>query len=68
MNEKLIDAIVQLAQQGGTVAIWLFAIHILGGVLKFVVAFGCILLSVTKICNVLRISYNECGTNENKHN
>jgi len=54
MNDKMCETIVQSVQQGGTTAIWLYAIYILGGVTKFLIGFGCVGFAVVKFCKTWR--------------
>jgi len=54
MNDKICETIVQLAQSGGTTAIWLYGVYILGGVAKFLVGFGCVGFAVVKFCRTWR--------------
>ena len=50
MNEKILQAIVELVSSGGTAAIWVYAIYVAGAVLKFVIGFGCILAGIRYAC------------------
>jgi hypothetical protein len=54
MSEKIIDMVVKLVETGSTSALWFYGIYVLGSVLKFVIGFGCVLLSVTRFCAALK--------------
>lgn len=54
MDEKIIQLIIDLANQGGSLAVWLYTVHVLGGVLKYVIGFGIIYAAVNKIGSVIK--------------
>ena len=54
MSDKIVDMVVKLVETGSTSALWFYGIYVLGSVLKFVIGFGCILLSVTRFCATLK--------------
>lgn len=59
MSKELCEMIIQLANQGGTVAIWLFGLHIVGSVLRFIIGFGCFAYAVIKFCKTWKEIVNE---------
>ena len=61
MSEKIIDMVVKLVETGSTSALWFYGIYAVGSVLKFVIGFGCMLLSVTKFCATLTAICNKEG-------
>jgi hypothetical protein len=54
MSDKIVDMITQLVATGSNTALYFYAIYVVGSVLKFVIGFGCLLLSVKKICAAIR--------------
>lgn len=54
MDEKIINMITQLVNTGSSTALWFYLVYIVGSVLKFIIGFGCLLLSVCKFCAVVR--------------
>jgi len=57
MNEKICELITELASTGGTTAIWLYGLYVVGGVLKYVIGFGCVLAGIYKACSTWRLLY-----------
>ena len=57
MNEKIVESIIQMVQTGGLTAIWIYAIYVLGAVLKFAIGFGCLFMGIHHICaNVKKVA------------
>ncbi len=54
MSTEMFTQIIELVEKGGVGAIWIYVIHCVVGVLKFVIGFGCLYLSATKICQTIK--------------
>ena len=50
MNEKIVEMVLQLAEQGGHTALWLYGIYVFGAVAKFCIGFGCFVIATYKFC------------------
>jgi len=48
--EEITKTILELASKGGLTAVWLYSIYMLGAVLKFVIGFSCLIVSVRMAC------------------
>jgi len=55
MNDELLKAVIEMVRQGGTAAMWIYVAYLLGGVLKFAIGFGCILLGIYRACKTALI-------------
>jgi len=54
MNEKIIDMICKLVDTGSSTAIWFYTIYVVGVTLKYLIGFGCLLLSVHKVARIVK--------------
>lgn len=54
MNEKLVDTIAQLVQQGGTTALWIYGMSVATGIIKFAIGFGCMVIAVKRVCQTVK--------------
>lgn len=54
MNEKIVEMITSLVRDGGSAAIWVFAIYYSMSVAKFAIGFGCLYASVCKIGSIIK--------------
>lgn len=54
MDEKIVEMIVSLVRDGGTAAIWVFAIHYGISIAKFAIGFGFFYGAVCKVCSVIK--------------
>jgi hypothetical protein len=59
VNEEMFNSILELVRQGGAAAVWVYAVHMGVGVLKFIVGFGCLYACIVKICKTARWIHDE---------
>ena len=59
MNETIVNAIVEMVKSGGTAALWIYLVYVLGTVAKVVIGFGFFYLAVRKISATLELICGE---------
>jgi len=67
MNEQTINMILQLAEQGGSMALWMYFSTQIVSLIKMAMLLGSGLWLAFKVCKVCRISY-EVEDRQNKMN
>ena len=61
MSENLMNGIIELVRQGGSTALWIYALYMGGSMLKFIIGFGCLYAAVSKFCVTLRSIFTKEG-------
>lgn len=53
MNEKILETITQLLEAGGNMALTVYIIHMVAGILKYVVGFGFLYIGLRHLGKVV---------------
>jgi hypothetical protein len=53
MNEDILNAVVKLLEQGGSVAVWMWAAYLACGMVKFLIGCAVLFYAISRLYRVL---------------